>query len=170
MNNVNGLIKPFSSESLKQFADELTAEMYAREQRFKDMAKRVFDVISDYPADDPKLEAKVDPVTGKLTIINPAGDRLNEVIGESLNYRSIGHFMELILKSTESGLQSARAMKRHAEHYALKKDVFQWLELQPKFKTIENAATAITRQQPIAHDTARHWYKEWKKLRSAGTP
>jgi hypothetical protein len=52
----------------------------------------------------------------------------------------------------------------------MKKDVFAWLDLQPKFKSIEAAAMAITKQQPIAHVTGRDWYKEWKKLRSASTP
>ena len=49
----------------------------------------------------------------------------------------------------------------HAENRAMKADVFQWLDSQPKFKSIEAAATAITKQQPIAPVTARDWYKEW---------
>lgn len=64
----------------------------------------------------------------------------------------------------------AGAKARHAENRAMKVDVFQWLEVQTKFKSIEAAATAITRQAPIAHVTARDWYKEWRKLRSASTP
>jgi hypothetical protein len=58
----------------------------------------------------------------------------------------------------------------HTENRAMKAEVFQWLETQAKFKSIESAAMAITKQQPIAHVTARLWYKEWKKLRSASTP
>lgn len=58
----------------------------------------------------------------------------------------------------------------HAEHRSMKADVFRWLDSQPKFKSIEAAARAITKQQPIAHVTGRDWYKEWKKLRSASTP
>lgn len=58
----------------------------------------------------------------------------------------------------------------HVENRAMKADAFQWLDAQSSFKSIESAATAITKQQPIAHVTARDWYKEWKKLRSAGTP
>jgi hypothetical protein len=58
----------------------------------------------------------------------------------------------------------------HTENRAMKVEVFQWLETQAQFKSIESAAMAITKQQPIAHVTARDWYKEWKKLRSASTP
>lgn len=66
--------------------------------------------------------------------------------------------------------RSKGADARHAEHRATKAAVFKWLDSQPSFKSNEAAATAITRQQPIAHSTARDWYKEWKKLRSASTP
>jgi hypothetical protein len=58
----------------------------------------------------------------------------------------------------------------HTENRAMKAEVFQWLDAQTKFKSIESAAMAISKQQPIAHVTARDWYKEWKKLRSASTP
>lgn len=58
----------------------------------------------------------------------------------------------------------------HAENRSMKADVFAWLDSQPKFKSIESAATAITKQQPIAHVTGRDWYKEWKRIRSASTP
>jgi hypothetical protein len=62
------------------------------------------------------------------------------------------------------------ADKIHAENRSMKADVFTWLDSQPKFKSIESAAKAITKQQPIAHVTGRDWYKEWKKIRSASTP
>ena len=58
----------------------------------------------------------------------------------------------------------------HVENRAMKAQVFLWLDSQAKFKSNEAAGTAITREQPIAHVTARDWYKEWKKLRSASTP
>ena len=77
-----------------------------------------------------------------------------------------------LLQGFEAGRKKApteNAHKRHAEHRAIKADVFKWLDSQPSFKRNEAAATAITRQQPIAHSTARDWYKEWKKLRSAST-
>lgn len=62
------------------------------------------------------------------------------------------------------------ADKIHIENRSMKADVFAWLDSQPIFRTIEAAAMAITKQQPIAHVTGRDWYKEWKKLRSASTP
>lgn len=58
----------------------------------------------------------------------------------------------------------------HAENRSMKAEVFAWLDSQPEFKSIESAATAIARQQPIAHVTGRDWYKEWKRVRSASTP
>ena len=58
----------------------------------------------------------------------------------------------------------------HTENRNMKAEVFIWLDSQAKFKSIEAAAMAITKQQPIAHVTGRDWYKEWKKLRSASTP
>ena len=64
----------------------------------------------------------------------------------------------------------AGAKARHTENHAMKAEVFQWLDSQAKFKSNEAAAMAITKQQPIAHVTARDWFKEWKKLRSASTP
>ena len=36
-------------------------------------------------------------------------------------------------------------------------------------KSMDAAAQAITKQQPIAFRTARDWVGEWKKLRSTGT-
>jgi hypothetical protein len=59
----------------------------------------------------------------------------------------------------------------HAETRAIKADVFVWLDSHaPEFTVIEAAARAIIKQQPITHGTARDWFKEWKKLRSASTP
>jgi hypothetical protein len=74
---------------------------------------------------------------------------------------------ERVIRSTQA---RAAANARHAEHRSIKSDVFNWLDSQPPFKSNEAAAAAITRQQPIAHTTARDWFKEWKKLRSASTP
>lgn len=63
------------------------------------------------------------------------------------------------------------ALKRHSENHAMKKDVFVWLDTNmPNFKSMDAAAEAIKKQQPIAFRTARDWVGEWKKLRSASTP
>ncbi len=63
------------------------------------------------------------------------------------------------------------ANKRHIENRAMKAEVFVWLDANmPTFKSMDAAAQAITRQQPIAFRTARDWTGQWKKLRSASTP
>ena len=63
------------------------------------------------------------------------------------------------------------AKERHKEHYKIKEDLFAWLDANNvKFKSNEAAATAITKQQPISHITARDWYREWKSLQSARKP
>lgn len=74
------------------------------------------------------------------------------------------------LKDAKAVLAKAGASARHAEHRAMKADVFDWLDAHLPFRSIESAAAAIAKQQPIAHVTARDWYKEWKKLRSASRP
>lgn len=77
-------------------------------------------------------------------------------------------------KLFENRLKKARskgATARHAETRAIKADVFAWLNsLTSEFKSIEAAARAITKQQPITQGTARKYFKEWKNLRSASTP
>ena len=67
-------------------------------------------------------------------------------------------------------LASVNADARHKENRSMKAEVFAWLDsLTPKFTVAETAAKAITKQQPITHITARNWFNEWKKLRSAST-
>ncbi len=81
------------------------------------------------------------------------------------------------LKASRSIFAKKGADAVHAEHRAMKSDVFKWLddngaayEGRGKGKGIEAAARAITKQQPIVHSTARDWYKEWKRLHPASTP
>lgn len=45
----------------------------------------------------------------------------------------------------------------HAETKSIKAEVFKWLDSEPKFKSIESAAMAITKQQPRAHFTGPDW-------------
>ena len=67
-------------------------------------------------------------------------------------------------------LASVNADARHKENRSMKAEVFAWLDsLTTKFTVAETAAEAITKQQPIKHITARSWFNEWKKLRSAST-
>lgn len=63
------------------------------------------------------------------------------------------------------------AVVRHTENRAMKADVFAWLDANmANFKSMDAAAQAATKQQPIAFRTARGWTGEWKKVRSTGTP
>ena len=85
--------------------------------------------------------------------------------------------LEEHLKASRSIFAKKGADAVHAEHRAMKADVFKWLddngaayEGRGKGKGIEAAARAITKQQPIVHSTARDWYKEWKRLHPASTP
>jgi hypothetical protein len=60
---------------------------------------------------------------------------------------------------------------RHAENRAMKHEVHTWLASNMvSFKSMDAAAQAITKQQPISFRTARDWVGEWRKLRSARTP
>jgi hypothetical protein len=78
------------------------------------------------------------------------------------------HLSEMVDKVQKSKADRRKgADATNAESNNLKNEVFNWLDVQPPFKKIEWAATAITRQQPISHVTARKWFKEWKNLRSA---
>ena len=75
----------------------------------------------------------------------------------------------VIIEQREARKKGADAT--HRENRAMKAEIFTWLDgNNVGYKSIEAAASAITKQQPIAHVTGRDWYKEWKKLRSAGTP
>ncbi len=65
----------------------------------------------------------------------------------------------------------AAAQARHSDTRNMKADVFAWLDAHMvEFKSMDAAAQAIIKQQPVVFRTARAWVGEWKKLRSAGTP
>lgn len=107
---------------------------------------------------------------------------IDSVIQKNLDSNSIWQFLMLcsshwdsimriaMEKTVRTTIAKQAANARHEETRSMKAAVFTWLDSQPKFKSIESAAMAITKQEPIAHVTARDWYKEWKKLRSASTP
>ena len=84
----------------------------------------------------------------------------------------------LIVDTYKEGIKTGKAIvpkqnakKRHAENRSMKADVFTWLNTNMvKFKSMDAAAEAVTKQQPITFRTARDWVGEWKKLRSASTP
>lgn len=84
---------------------------------------------------------------------------------------SIYYLLELVVAMSASIKARLLATKRHAENHKMKAEVFIWLNgNMQKFRSMDAAAEAVTKQQPIAFRTAREWTGEWKKLRSAGTP
>lgn len=101
--------------------------------------------------------------------------RVNRSIEKFLDVDSISYFVQIISRNRDRAFRSAMARKgsdeTHKEHRAMKAEVFVWLdENRPKFKSMDDAALAITKLQPIKFRTAREWVGDWKKLRSASTP
>ena len=73
--------------------------------------------------------------------------------------------------AARTALAKTGAQARHTETRNMKAEVFEWLDAHMvEFKSMDAAAQAIIKQQPIVFRTARDWVGEWKKLRSAGTP
>ena len=95
---------------------------------------------------------------------------MDTAISVNLDHSSISHFVEMIAKNHVKALQVSNANKRHAENHAMKAEVFVWLDANMSdFKSMDKAAEAVMKQQPIAFRTARDWVGQWKKLRSAST-
>ena len=93
------------------------------------------------------------------------------LINEELKNRINIFSLVALVKLVESNTASERASLRHVENRSMKKDVFNWLDTNMQaFNSMDAAAQAVTKQQPIAFRTARSWVGDWKKLRSAGTP
>ena len=73
--------------------------------------------------------------------------------------------------AARTALAKTGAQARHTETRNMKAEVFEWLDAHMvEFKSMDAAAQAIIKQQPVVFRTARDWAGEWKKLRSAGTP
>lgn len=73
--------------------------------------------------------------------------------------------------AARTALAKAAAQARHTETRSMKADVFDWLDVHMvEFKSMDAAAQAIIKQQPVVFRTARDWVGDWKRLRSAGTP
>ncbi len=90
------------------------------------------------------------------------------MVKELIDGSSIYHFIDLVIADAKKTRARLSAVKRHAETNAMKKEVFVWLdEHMHTFKSLDKAAEAVIKQQPIAFRTARDWVGEWKKLRSA---
>lgn len=161
-----------SLESLEKQTSERLAAYAAWEDSLKKAANKVFELVVNYPSDNPKLVIDVDQISGKVRVRNPEGEAIDAAIAEFLNHKTIGYFVDLILTNHTSAQQAAKAIKRHAENHAMKSEVFKWLDdNMQNFTSMDKAAEAIAgKLQPIAFRTARDWVSDWKKLRSTGTP
>jgi hypothetical protein len=72
----------------------------------------------------------------------------------------------IVNKNRSDRLKGADAT--HDESRKMKAEVYLWLDdNMVNFKSMDSAAQAIIKQQPIAFRTARDWVGKWKKLRSA---
>lgn len=117
-------------------------------------------------------------VEGAFDWLSEAHDALSLANGNHMWDEGAKLEREAALANTECAISAARtsmakaaARARHSETRNMKADVFKWLDAHmADFKSMDGAAQAITRQQPIAFRTARDWTGEWKKLRSAGKP
>ena len=98
-------------------------------------------------------------------------ERINEKIRTRLDFYSLCGLMVMAQKDAASRKSFLMATKRHTENRSMKASIFVWLDANmPKFRSMDAAAQAATKQQPIAFRTAREWVGEWKKVRSTGTP
>ncbi len=99
-------------------------------------------------------------------------DDVNEAIREHLNHETLGSFVEIVIDAGASAAQAARATVRHSENHAMKKEVFDWLDVNMvNHSSMDDAAEAIAgKVVPVKWRTARDWVSQWKAVRSAGTP
>jgi hypothetical protein len=82
----------------------------------------------------------------------------NTHVKEFIDESSVYHLIELAIADAAKTRARLNAIKRHAETNAIKNDVFQWLDgNMSKFKSMDKAAEAVIKQQPIAFRTARDW-------------
>lgn len=165
------MIEPLDAESGSRYLEELKRYLNARDFQRQQDALNVFDAFCNYDFENPNLAYVWNESLGRRKICDPAGEELDGKIKTLLNRHTIAYFLDLVFADVESARQSERAIKRHAETRSMKMDVFQWLEENMhKFKSMDKAAEAVIKQQPIAFRTARDWVGEWKKLRSTGKP
>ena len=165
----NGISTGFTLESADEVAEfkKLTDLAQGLRDKQRKRAERVF---SAFIEGNEEVDIN-DPSDSASQAAYDWADKMSGSILNDLDHRSIGDFVTLILESHVKASQAAKAHKRHAENRAMKADVFTWLDSNMmNFKSMDAAAQAITRQQPIAFRTARDWVGEWKKVRSTGTP
>ncbi len=93
----------------------------------------------------------------------------DEQVRELIDSESILDLLELVLMHANSTRARLKAIKRHANDYAMKDKVFVWCdENMTRFKSMDAAAFDIAETfVPNKFRTVRDWMTEWKKLRSA---
>ena len=152
--------------------DHLAAIIKKLEKTERDRALRVFDAFCDGNLpDDFDINSPDHDDQAAAGLIQQRRERLHTALADDLDYRSIGAFVEFVIEQNMRATQAANAHKRHAEHYAMKDEVFKWLDgNRAHFKSKNKTAMAITKQQPIAFVTALGWVGDWENVRSTGRP
>jgi hypothetical protein len=81
-----------------------------------------------------------------------------------------GYISGIAEPAQKSSFAELGAYARHAEHRAMKAEVFEWcVENHARFKKRTAAAMVVHQTlQPIEYSTAYSWISEWEKLQSAG--
>ena len=131
--------------------------------REKNVAKDLHNEIHSPPVND---DGTMGEAAGLAWI-----ERVNEIIRTRLDFYSLCELMNIGSANQVKQKAFRMALKRHSENQAMKAEVFVWLDSNmANFKSMDAAAQAAIKQQPIAFRTARDWVGEWKKVRSAGTP
>ena len=129
----------------------------------KKVAKDLYSEILSPPVNDDGTMGEADGVAWI--------ERVNEKIRTRLDFYSLCELMRMAQEDAASRKSFLMAAKRHTENRSMKASIFVWLDANmPKFRSMDAAAQAATKQQPIAFRTAREWVGEWKKVRSTGTP
>lgn len=157
------------------FCDKLTALGCTTDDDYSCILSRMNECfgVGDFLS-DPKLQAAELAAFGLISF-----DRIIQAIADKASHETIFQIHEDVAECFTYVLDDvgmrARAREgaraRHSENHAMKSDVFKWLDANMvNFKSMDSAAEAITKQQPIKFRTARDWTGEWKKLRSASTP
>ena len=133
----------------------------------KEIGIELCELAASAESDALAMMAKIQPTNPNPVVSAYQLLLINEELKNRINLFSLVALVKLV----ESNTASERASLRHVENRSMKKDVFNWLDTNMQaFNSMDAAAQAVTKQQPIAFRTARSWVGEWKKLRSASTP
>ena len=158
-----------SSTGEEKFGEAII-ELYRQSRLgFDRDAEYIFGKFTEYSRRDANLK-RVAKGNSEFELHDLDGQQLDLELREHLHHLTIGRFIELVLQNSIKAKQSAAAIKRHQEHYAMKVDVFSWLDVNMHtFKSMDATAEAIAGKiVPLAFRTVRKWVKEYKDMQSAG--